>query len=84
MTVQTKAERNQIVYGCDIEAFKASAKDSMTYEVMGGMGIITSMLSDTQELIARDYKEQARQEINKIKYLLRDVEFMAASGREVA
>lgn len=61
------------MYGCDIEQFKASAKQSMTYRFSGGGMLVASLMSDAQELMAMGDVEQARQTLNKAKALLFDI-----------
>lgn len=65
--------KSKIMYGCDIEEFKASAKQSMTYRFSGGGMLVASLMSDAQELMAMDDVEQARQTLNKAKALLFDI-----------
>jgi hypothetical protein len=55
------------MYGCDIEAFLASCRESITM-LSGGPGMVTnSLLSDVQELIAAGCHEEARQMLNRVK-----------------
>lgn len=58
------------MYGCDIEAFKESIKDSVTYKLMGGGMVIAGILSDAQELLAMGDNESARQYLNRAKALM--------------
>jgi hypothetical protein len=60
------------MYGCDVEAFLASARGSITYTTGGPAFVAISMLSDVQELIAMGRTEEARQMINRAKRLLSD------------
>lgn len=61
------------MYGCNIEEFKASAKQSLTYRHCGGGMLVASLMSDAQELMAMGDVEQARQTLNKAKALLFDI-----------
>ena len=61
------------MYGCDIDAFKKSVKDSFTYEVAGGAMIIAGLMSDAQELMALGDTETARQYLNRAKALVFDM-----------
>ena len=61
------------MYGCDIDAFKKSVKDSFTYEVAGGAMIVAGLMSDAQELMSINDTERARQYLNQAKALLFDM-----------
>jgi len=65
---------DKMMYGCDIEAFKESVKDSFTYK-QGGYMVVASLLSDTQEQLAHGDDFGARQSLNKAKALLFDETF---------
>lgn len=60
------------MYGCDIEAFKAYVKESMTYKMVGGAMCVAALLSDAQEMLAHGDNESARQTLNRAKALLFD------------
>jgi len=61
------------MYGCDIETFKESVKNSITYRFSGGGMVVASLMSDAQELMARDDVERASWALNKAKALLFDI-----------
>ena len=66
----TYSERNAIqtkMFGCLTDEIDAAVKDSFS---QSGLEVAISMLSDAQEQILRDRKEQARQTINRAKYLI--------------
>jgi CCR4-NOT transcriptional regulation complex NOT5 subunit len=65
--------KSRIMYGCDIEEFKASVKQSLTYQFSGGGMVVASLMSDAQELMARDDVERASWALNKAKALLFDI-----------
>ena len=65
--------KSKLMYGCDIEEFKASAKQSMTYRYCGGGMLVASLMSDAQELMCRDDPERASWALNKAKALLFDI-----------
>ena len=65
--------KSRIMYGCNIEEFKASAKQSLTYRYCGGGMLVASLMSDAQELMARDDPERASWALNKAKALLFDI-----------
>lgn len=62
---QSKEEQIKM-YGCELEPFMESVKDSMTDPLMAAM----SIMSDAQEEIARGLDERARQGLNRAKYLI--------------
>ena len=64
---------DKMMYGCDIEAFKESVKDSFTYSVTGGYMVVASLLSDAQEQLAQGDDFGARQTLNKAKALIFDM-----------
>tara|TARA_R110000868_G_scaffold12795_1_gene60562 strand:+ start:285 stop:542 length:258 start_codon:yes stop_codon:yes gene_type:complete len=66
-------DKEMQMYGCDIEAFKARVKDSVTYELAGGAMIIAGLMSDAQELMSMNDTERARQFLNQAKALLFDM-----------
>lgn len=64
-------QRNIEMFGiADIDEFVASVKESITYKFSGMPMVIMSILSDSQEEMARGQTEKARQTINIAKYLL--------------
>lgn len=66
------AARLQKMYGCDIEAFIASCRESGTMLAAGPGMVAASILSDAQELIAAGCPEEARQMINRAKRWISD------------
>ena len=64
---------DKMMYGCDIEAFKESVKESFTYKATGGYMVIASLLSDAQEQLAHGNDFGARQTLNKAKALIFDM-----------
>ena len=66
-------DSDKMMYGCDIEAFKESVKDSFTYKFQGGYMVIASLLSDAQEQLAHGQDFGARQTLNKAKALIFDM-----------
>ena len=63
--------RNVAMFGFeDIEGYVDSVKESLTFKFSGMSMVITSILSDSQEQMARGDTESARQAINVAKYLL--------------
>lgn len=66
-------DADKMMYGCDIEAFKESVKQSFTYRVTGGYMVVASLLSDAQEQLAHGDDFGARQTLNKAKALIFDM-----------
>ena len=64
---------DKMMYGCDIEAFKESVKESFTYKHQGGYMVVASLLSDAQEQLAHGDDFGARQTLNKAKALIFDM-----------
>lgn len=73
---QEQIERYQLIFGMKPDemneylemnlraCFQPTVEKTRTW-------LMTCMLSDVQEMIERDYKEEARQLINRVKYLAR-------------
>lgn len=58
-------------FGCKIEDFVASVKDSVTYMLPNGVDkVVISLMSDAQELMELNQLDYARQTLNRAKYLL--------------
>lgn len=76
-----QAARNLTMYGrSDIEAYVADIKSSVMCNMFGINYMIVSMLSDAQEMIARDMKEASRQQLNVIKFILSQDAMKALEG----
>lgn len=73
-------KRELKMFGCEIEPFVKSCEDSIAFKFSGMGMVIISMLSDVQEMIERDMKEDARQTINRVKYLV-DKQLPSKRGR---
>lgn len=67
---ETERKRSYQMFGCDIEEFMKSVKDSPLFEITGPGMVIASILSDTQEMIERGMNEQARQHLNIAKHII--------------
>lgn len=64
--------KNQLAFGVkDIKSWSTMALDASEGDALG---MVRSMLSDVQEMIERDMKEEARQQLNRVKYLLREID----------
>lgn len=74
--IQDKGEKNQITYGCDIDGFVDSVKNSVTYKFTGANMVIAGLMSDAQEELFFGKNENATKTINRAKHLL----FMVMDG----
>lgn len=61
------------LYGCNIETFKESIKQSLTYRLSGGSMVVASLMSDAQEMMALGDTESARMYLNRAKALVFDM-----------
>jgi len=64
------------MYGCNIDKFVNSVKQSFTYCAGGSAMIIAGLMSDAQEQIEHNNTDGATQTLNKAKHLL----FLAMEG----
>ena len=63
-------EQMQAMFGCDINEFKESIDDSITVKLAGIGMVIMGLMSDAQEEMSRGMNEQARQTLNRAKFLI--------------
>ena len=81
-TTHTSVE--QSMYGCDIEAFKTSIRESITYRYTGGNMVVAGLMSDAQEQLQFCDFEGARQTLNRAKAILFDImDGKMSAGAEV-
>jgi hypothetical protein len=64
---------NNEMFGCNPDKFIESVKNSITYKFSGAYMVAMGLMSDAQELIAADAKEQARQTLNLAKYIIGEI-----------
>ena len=65
------------MYGVDdMKVYFENAKANMTYRFTGGFMLVASLMSDAQEMMAYGNIEEARQTLNRAKYL----QFKIAAG----
>lgn len=69
----------QKTYGCNINEFVDSIKDSITYKLTGANMVVAGLMSDSQEMMAHGDTEMARQTLNCAKHIL----FMIMDGELV-
>jgi hypothetical protein len=63
-------DRNKKMYGCDIEKFRESLEDSITFKCSGPAMCAMSLMSDAQEEMSYGMDEAARQTINRAKWII--------------
>ena len=63
-------EQEVAMFGCDMEAFRKSLEGSVAFTVTGPGMCAASLMSDAQELIERGAKEDARQTLNRAKWIV--------------
>ena len=68
--LEMKQDRERAMYGCSIAHFKESIEDSFTFRVSGPAMCAMSLMSDAQEEMAHGMVENARQTINRAKWIL--------------
>ncbi|MFZ4708208.1 MAG: hypothetical protein ACOYMH_00010 [Zwartia sp.] len=61
------------MFGCDIEVFMASVRESISYKLSGANMVVAGLMSDAQEEIAAGMDEQARQTLNRAKAVLFEI-----------
>lgn len=67
--------KNEVkLFGCSIDTMREWIERSITYKVAGRDMFVASILSDAQELIGMGATEQARQLINRAKWVLFELE----------
>jgi hypothetical protein len=69
-TMVTPAQRSKMMYGCDINEFRESLEDSITFKLTGPAMCAMSLMSDAQEEMAMGMTESARQTINRAKWVI--------------
>ena len=67
---QINTDRDRAMYGCAIGDFKESLEDSFTFKVSGPAMCAMSLMSDAQEEMAHGMVENARQTLNRAKWIL--------------
>lgn len=79
--VMTKnEEREEKMFGCREAELKESVENSLTFKLSGPAMVAASMMSDAQEELLRGMNEEARQTLNRAKFVL----FEYVSPRERA
>jgi hypothetical protein len=73
-------EREEKMFGCREAELKEAVEKSLTFQLSGPAMVAASMMSDAQEELARGMNEEARQTLNRAKFVL----FEYVSPRERA
>ena len=66
----SNAEREKEVFGMTVDTMREAVAESLSWQSPSVDSIVISMMSDVQEQIALGLKEQARQTLNRGKWLL--------------
>ena len=80
MTLQE--EREVKMFGIRLELLKESIEKSLTFKLQGPSMVAASMMSDAQEELVRGMTEEARQTLNRAKWVL--FEYVSPREREEA
>lgn len=64
---------SQQMFGCDIEVFMKSVRDSVSYKLSGANMVVAGLMSDAQEEIEMGANERARQSLNRAKAVLFEI-----------
>jgi hypothetical protein len=71
ITAAEKAAWEQQCYGCPIADFRVSLENSITFKLPNGRAMSAmSLMSDAQELMQRGQSNEARQALNRAKWLI--------------
>ena len=67
----TDQEKRQVnMFGCTEVQMRDAVEDSLTFRFQGAAFMAASLMSDAQEEIARDMAEDARQTLNRAKWII--------------
>ena len=67
----TDQEKRQVgMFGCTEAQMREAVEESLTFRFQGSAFMAASLMSDAQEEIARDMAEDARQTLNRAKWIL--------------
>jgi len=67
----TDAEKRQVsAFGCTTAQMREAVEESLTFRFSGPVMYAMSMMSDAQEEIARGLDEDARQTLNRAKWIV--------------
>jgi hypothetical protein len=67
----TDVEKRQVrMYGCTEQQMREAVEESLTFRFAGPAMMAMSLMSDAQEEIVRELDEDARQTLNRAKWIL--------------
>jgi len=67
----TQQEKSEVrMFGCTVAQMREAVEESLTFRFAGPAMYAMSMMSDAQEEILRDMNEDARQTLNRAKWIL--------------
>jgi hypothetical protein len=67
----TDTEKRQVrMYGCTEQQMREAVEESFTFRFAGPAMMAMSLMSDAQEEIVRELDEDARQTLNRAKWIL--------------
>ncbi len=58
------------MFGCHMDDFSQSVEESLTFKFSGPGAVVVSLMSDAQEEIYRGMYDEARQTLNRAKWLM--------------
>jgi len=67
----TQQEKSEVrMFGCTVAQMREAVEESLTFRFAGPAMMAMSLMSDAQEEIVRDLDEDARQTLNRAKWIL--------------
>ena len=67
----TQQEKSEVrMFGCTVAQMREAVEESLTFRFSGPAMYAMSLMSDAQEEILRDMNEDARQTLNRAKWIL--------------
>jgi hypothetical protein len=67
----TQQEKSEVrMFGCTVAQMREAVEESLTFRFAGPAMMAMSLMSDAQEEILRDLDEDARQTLNRAKWIL--------------
>jgi hypothetical protein len=67
----TQQEKSEVrMFGCTVAQMREAVEESLTFRFAGPAMMAMSLMSDAQEEIVRELDEDARQTLNRAKWIL--------------
>lgn len=67
----TEQEKSEVrMFGCTVAQMREAVEESLTFRFAGPAMMAMSLMSDAQEEILRDLDEDARQTLNRAKWII--------------